>query len=60
MAVIAFKALGVSVDMGFINIRHMENDPDLEPLRKLDGFKKILARRDQVHHGGGAPHSYRK
>jgi hypothetical protein len=50
---LALKALGVSVDKGFVNIRHMENDPDLEPLWSLEGFRTILARRDELHRDRG-------
>ena len=38
----ALDALEKSVEAGFNDPDHMENDEDLDPIRKLDGYKRIL------------------
>ena len=38
----ALEALDASVEAGFKDPDHLENDRDLDPLRKLDGYKRIL------------------
>ena len=38
----ALEALEKSVEAGFNDPDHMENDEDLDPIRKLDGYKRIL------------------
>ncbi len=38
----ALEALEKSVEAGFNDPDHMENDEDLAPIRKLDGYKRIL------------------
>jgi len=45
---LAIQTLNIALEMGYTGIRHMERDPDLENLRKLDAFKKLLARRVQI------------
>jgi tetratricopeptide (TPR) repeat protein len=38
------RYLEKSVENGFTNIDHMERDPDLEPLRKTEGYKNVIKR----------------
>ena len=38
----ALEALDASVEAGFKDPDHLENDSDLDPLRDLDGYKRIL------------------
>ena len=38
----ALEALDASVEAGFKDPDHLENDRDLDPLRELDGYKRIL------------------
>jgi hypothetical protein len=47
----AVANLSKAVDLGFDSMAFMERDPDLESLRDLKAFKKILARRDEIHRG---------
>ena len=47
----AIENLSKAVDLGFDSMAFMERDPDLESLRGLKGFKKIIARRDEIHRG---------
>jgi len=45
----ALSQLAEAVERGFDNMQHMETDPDLQPLAGMEGFKKLLARRDEIH-----------
>ena len=38
----AIEALDASVEAGFKDPDHIEHDRDLDPLRKLDGYKRVL------------------
>ena len=38
----ALKSLGKAIDLGFDNIKHMENDSDLNGLRDEAGYKKLI------------------
>lgn len=44
----AIETLRRAVDRGFVEMRHMEHDPDLASLRGLDAFAQILAQRDTI------------
>lgn len=38
----AVALLQEAVDAGYSNLRHMQNDPDLQELREIDDFKKLV------------------
>jgi len=38
----ALKSLGKAIDLGFDNIKHIENDSDLNGLRDEAGYKKLI------------------
>jgi tetratricopeptide (TPR) repeat protein len=40
----AIEALGAAVDAGFDDPEHIEKDPDLDSLRKLQGYRDVLER----------------
>jgi len=44
----AIDELNTAVSNGYTAFGYMEQDPDLDPLRKLPGYKKILVRRDKI------------
>jgi hypothetical protein len=44
----ALDALNKAVEVGYAGIVHMERDPDLEALRETEGYRRILARRDEI------------
>ena len=44
----AIEELNTAVSSGYTSFGYMEQDPDLDALRKLPGYKKILARRDKI------------
>ncbi|MCP4377334.1 MAG: PDZ domain-containing protein, partial [bacterium] len=44
----AIGELNLAVDNGYLAFNFMAQDPDLDSLRKLPGYKKLLARREQV------------
>jgi tetratricopeptide (TPR) repeat protein len=45
----AIESLNAALDLGFAAIRHMENDPDLSSLHGSEAFRKLLARREEIH-----------
>jgi tetratricopeptide (TPR) repeat protein len=45
----AIESLNKAVEYGYSAFGHLQRDPDLEPIRKTSGFKKLLARKDQIH-----------
>ena len=45
----AVEALDTAVAHGYSGFRHMERDPDLDAIRKMPGYRKIIARRDEIH-----------
>lgn len=47
----ALKNLKISIERGYDGMLHMERDEDLKALHKYEGFKKLLARRDEIHRG---------
>ena len=47
----AIENLAKAVDLGFDSMAFMERDPDIEALHGRKEFKKILARRDEIHRG---------
>jgi len=44
----ALAELNTAVNKGYMSFGFMEQDPDLDPLRKLPGYKKLLQRRDKI------------
>ena len=44
----AIDELNIAVNNGYMSFAYMEQDPDLDPLRKLPGYKKLLVRRDKI------------
>ncbi len=44
----AMKYLERSIEEGWANFRHMERDPDLDPLRELSEYLEILSRREEI------------
>jgi hypothetical protein len=44
----AISELNTAINNGYMSFAFMEQDPDLEPLRGLSGYKKILVRRDKI------------
>ncbi|MBT3202214.1 MAG: PDZ domain-containing protein [Phycisphaerales bacterium] len=44
----AIDELNTAVNNGYMSFGYMEQDPDLDPLRKLPGYKKLMARRDKI------------
>ena len=44
----AIDELNTAVSNGYMAFAYMEQDPDLAPLRKMPGYKKILVRRDKI------------
>ena len=44
----AVRQLNQALDKGYASFGHMQRDPDLEALRRLPGYKKILARRGEI------------
>lgn len=40
----ALEALEKALDLGYRDLEWMENDPDLDGLRKADGYKTLLRR----------------
>ena len=44
----AIDELNTAVNNGYTAFAYMEQDPDLDPLRKLPGYKNILVRRDKI------------
>ena len=44
----AIEELNTAVSNGYTSFGYMEQDPDLDALRKLPGYKKLLARRDKI------------
>jgi tetratricopeptide (TPR) repeat protein len=51
----ALTALGAAVDAGFDLVAHAEDDPDLEALRALPGFKAVLERMRSASKGAVQP-----
>jgi len=50
----AFVALNRALDNGYAAFHHMERDPDLEALRGLPAYRKVLARKDRVQRARAA------
>ncbi len=50
----AIEELNSAINNGYMSFAYMEQDPDLDPLRKLAGYKKILVRRDKIQRGRAA------
>ena len=44
----AVRELNTALDKGYSSFGHMERDPDLDALRRLPGYKKVLSRRGQI------------
>jgi len=44
----AMKSLNKAVDCGYSDLRYMEKDPDLAPLRKRPGYAAILRRNAEI------------
>ncbi|MDP6046183.1 MAG: PDZ domain-containing protein, partial [Phycisphaerae bacterium] len=44
----AIDELNTAINNGYMSFAYMEQDPDLDPLRKMPGYKKILGRRDKI------------
>lgn len=44
----ALQCLETSLTHGYADIRHMQRDPDMDPLRELPRYKQILARREEI------------
>lgn len=44
----AISYLNKAIDLGYVDLRHMQRDPDLVALRDKPGFKSILKRRDEI------------
>jgi len=42
------RCLNKAVEFGYTEFRHMERDEDLDPIRKTDAYKKLLARKDEI------------
>ncbi len=49
----AVKSLNKAVDLGYTELQFMEHDPDLEAIRDTQGFKDLLARRDDIQRARG-------
>jgi len=47
----AIDELNTAVSNGYTAFGYMEQDPDLDALRRLPGYKKILVRRDKIQRG---------
>jgi hypothetical protein len=45
----AVACLATAVRHGYSTFRHMQRDPDLEAIRRTAGYRKLLARRDEIH-----------
>lgn len=43
----AMKYLEKAVDSGFVDVKHIETDPDIEPLRKLPAYTPIIEKARQ-------------
>ena len=50
----AIEELNAAVSGGYTAFGYMERDPDLDALRNLPGYKKILMRRDKIQRGRAA------
>jgi len=44
----AIAELNKAISNGYMSFAFMEQDPDLDPLRKLPGYREILLRRDKI------------
>lgn len=44
----AMKSLNVAIEKGWADFRHIEKDADLEPLRTLPEYRKLLTRREEI------------
>jgi len=44
----AIDELNAAVSKGYTAFSYMEHDPDLDAVRRLPGYKKILVRRDEI------------
>jgi len=44
----ALACLEEALEHGYSDFRHMRRDPDIEPLRKLPGYRKVLARNEEI------------
>jgi hypothetical protein len=51
----ALKWLRRSFDRGFVDFKHAATDPDLEALRRLDGFAALLRERGFDYRRPAAP-----
>jgi tetratricopeptide (TPR) repeat protein len=49
----AVESLNKAVDLGYTELQFMEHDPDLEAIRGTQGFKDLLARRDDIQRRRG-------
>lgn len=46
----AMDLLERATDSGFTDFTHLEHDPMLEPLRKLDRYRQLILRKDEIRH----------
>ncbi len=44
----ALASLDKALEHGYADIRHMQRDPDMAPLRKLGGYKAVIARNAEI------------
>ncbi len=44
----AIESLNTAVGHGYSAFRHLQRDPDLEAIRKTSGYKKLVARKDEI------------
>ena len=45
----AVECLNTAVKHGYSGFGHLQRDPDLDAIRKTDGYRKLLARKDEIH-----------
>ncbi|OHC00787.1 MAG: hypothetical protein A3G70_03945 [Planctomycetes bacterium RIFCSPLOWO2_12_FULL_39_13] len=44
----SLESLGKAIDLGYNDVKHLENDSDLDELRDEDGYKKLINKLKRV------------
>ena len=44
----AVESLNAAVEHGYSGFRHLERDPDLAAIRRTKGYRKLIARKDEI------------
>lgn len=45
----AVECLNTAVSCGYTDFQHIQRDADLDAIRRTEGYKKLIARKDEVH-----------